>query len=112
MDRVAGIQADLDRVGEAESERLGFGEVLCTRVAWSAGERITGDLAGGNCYGARKLERLAAALGERERLNLTAYTDHHSDLPLLEWVDHAVVVNGTQKLSREARIRGYDTQDW
>ena len=49
-------------------------------------------------------------LAARESFDLgasTAYSDSHSDLPLLEAVGHPVVVNPDRGLRREAERRGW-----
>jgi len=57
-----------------------------------------------NCYGPEKLRRVAEWKQQHEPESWTVvYTDHHADLPLLEWADHAVVVSPTPRLLRYAR---------
>ena len=40
------------------------------------------------------------------------YSDHQSDLPMLELVAHPVAVNPTQKLAALAKRRGWQVVDW
>jgi len=95
------------------SRRLGFSEFICTRVEWDANERLTGRLSGKNCYGAEKCVCLERYFGEdRRHWHIIAYSDHHSDLPLLTWADQGVAVSPTFKLAREARQKGLTILRW
>lgn len=71
--------------------------------------RYTGRLAGEFCYGAGKvveIEKLAADRGY-DLAASTAYSDSISDLPMLELVGTAVVVNPDRELRDLARERGW-----
>lgn len=62
-----------------------------------------------NCYGPEKLRRVA----EWKQRNVpegwtVVYTDHHADLPLLEWADHAVLVAPTPRLLRHTKFKTAD----
>ncbi|MCH8863491.1 MAG: haloacid dehalogenase-like hydrolase, partial [Proteobacteria bacterium] len=72
---------------------------------------------GANCYGEPKLEMLKVALadsagGGGQPPHIVAYSDHSSDLPLLEWADEAVAVNPSASLRRIATERGFEIVDW
>jgi HAD superfamily hydrolase (TIGR01490 family) len=78
---------------------LGFDDVVCTRAGWSGDGKLLGAIEGKNCYGQAKLQRIAELLGgKRESLHIIAYSDHHSDAPLLQWSDEAFAVNPTRRL--------------
>lgn len=95
------------------AERLGFHDVVCTIAERDAQGRLTGRVVGSNCYGDEKLRRVAEILdGRREEWNVIVYTDHHSDLSLLEWADSPRVVNSSEKMRRIAKERGYTILDW
>jgi HAD superfamily hydrolase (TIGR01490 family) len=64
--------------------------------------RLTGRLVGPFCYGAGKLERLRAELGEVDFDDAWAYADSQSDLPLLCRVRHPVAINPDRALERFA----------
>jgi len=69
----------------------------------------TGELDGPFCYGEGKVEAIRE-LAQWERLDLAqcyAYSDSHSDLPMLSLVGHPVVVNPDGKLERHARAHGW-----
>ena len=105
--------ASLDFYVEELGRRLGFDAVICTRSAWDAKERLTGSLDGDNCYGTVKLELVNEYFGrEPGQWYTLGYSDHHSDLPLLSWVDEAIAVNPSDKLFEIARRQGYEIQDW
>ena len=63
---------------------------------------------GENCYGQDKLAIVEKELGNLRELKESGkevwfYTDHHSDIPLLEVCSHPVVINPSDKLESWAR---------
>jgi HAD superfamily hydrolase (TIGR01490 family) len=75
---------------------------------------LTGALAGPACYGPGKVT-WAEALGRQHRLDLGQswfYTDSYTDLPMLERVGNAVVVNPDPRLKKTARQRGWPVESW
>ena len=69
----------------------------------------TGELDGPFCYGPGKVEAMLE-LARWEGLDLGqcyAYSDSHSDLPMLSAVGHPVAVNPDGKLERHARGNGW-----
>ena len=66
----------------------GITEVIGNPAEVSDG-RVTGRLAGANCYGPEKVHRLFALHPERERYTLFAYGDGRGDRDLLAAADHA-----------------------
>ena len=93
-------------------KRLCFETVICTRTRKDPSGVNTGLLDGGNCRGPEKLARVKAhAAGMGDKLHTVAYTDHHSDLPLLEWVDEPYAVNPTPALREACGQRGYAILD-
>ncbi|MFU8857304.1 MAG: HAD family hydrolase [Deferrisomatales bacterium] len=71
--------------------------------------RYTGRVAGAPNRGREKVRRAAALLEAAglPRARTTAYSDSHSDLPLLEWAAHPVAALPDWRLGREARRRGW-----
>ena len=105
--------AAADLVARPIAEKLGFQRVISTELEWSEEGRLTGKLAGPNCYGQAKLDRIQAVNDEHAFLKpTTGYSDHISDLPFLQWVDIGVAVNPSRGLARVARDAGLRIEDW
>jgi phosphatidylglycerophosphatase C len=68
-------------VSEGITEIIGNPAELCDG-------RVTGRLAGANCYGPEKVRRLLALNPERESYTLFAYGDGRGDRELLAAADH------------------------
>jgi phosphatidylglycerophosphatase C len=112
-DRILLLSANLDFLANRVSARLGIAETLSTIAERDAMGRYTGRLAGGNCYGEEKRRRLEQWLGPaRAELQIIAYADHRSDLPLLRWADRAVLVNPSPATRREARGFSVEVVAW
>jgi len=92
---------------------LGIEHVLATELEVKQG-RFTGKPVLPLCFGEGKVVR-ARALLDREGIRLqdtTFYSDSVTDLPLLEAVGEAVVVNPDPRLLRVARQRGWPLERW
>ena len=111
---LASASLDLHVVPIAKA--LGFAEAICTKVAWTRRQRISGDLDGGNIRAEKKLAAVQRAVSLAESAprsaRVIAYSDHHADLPLLRWADQAVAVNPTRRLAAAATIEGIPIEDW
>ena len=97
----------------AIAARLGIADVVATEMAWE-GERLRPRLAGPNCYGAAKLALVEAWLAH-ERLtgaHLRVYSDHVSDLPLLEHAAEPIAATPSPALRAIAVARGWRVVDW
>ena len=93
--------------------KLGVDDFISTRAEWDSNDRLTGRLAGGNCYGAEKLSRVQAWMNERGASGpVTAYSDHHADIPLLSFAGAGVAVWPTTKLRAEAETRNLAVEMW
>ncbi|MEQ1537931.1 MAG: HAD family hydrolase [Sphingorhabdus sp.] len=118
------IQADLEKgsmllMATAASElyaggiakALGFDDCLSTRQVRDANGDAIFRILGENNYGAEKLRRIDTWILEqglqREELRVTAYSDHASDAPLLNWADKAVLVG-----NYNAPVRNWETANW
>jgi HAD superfamily hydrolase (TIGR01490 family) len=93
--------AGLDLYAGLLAERLGFDHSTATRAAWNDG-KVSGALAGPNLRGEAKVSAVQAILAANglTGARVTAYSDHHSDLPLLTFADRGVAVDPTPKLAR------------
>lgn len=78
--------------------------ILATEPEMKDG-RYTGRVNGTPCFREGKVQRLQAWLASRDETfkQTWFYTDSHNDLPLLELVDHPVVVNPDDILRQHAR---------
>ena len=97
----------------AIGKRLGFDDVLATRAAREAG-RITGGPIDTNLRGWAKVDavkRVLSPVGDRPPI-VYAYSDHHSDVPLLLYADHAVAVDPTANLRAIAASNGIRIERW
>jgi HAD superfamily hydrolase (TIGR01490 family) len=107
--------ASLDTYVQPIARLLGFHAAVATRIAWTAEGRVAGTLDGANLRGASKLDAVRAVLAARHpgsACHLTAYSDHPSDLPLLDAAAVAVAVDPTRELARIARQRGWEAAHW
>jgi HAD superfamily hydrolase (TIGR01490 family) len=86
--RLVLASAGLDLYLEPVAARLGFDDLLCSRLAVRDG-RFTGELDGADCTGAEKLRRLEALLGGLAGVELHAYGDSPGDAALLAAATHA-----------------------
>jgi phosphatidylglycerophosphatase C len=62
-------------------------ELIGTKISVNEG-LITGKIAGKNCYGIEKVNRLIQHIDITQFSEIYAYGDSHGDLPLLELADH------------------------
>jgi len=100
-DRAAGVRLVLvtaapEIYAEAIAEALGFEACIATRHHRDAGGNLLSTIEGENNYAGQKVGRVAAWLSAqglvRENCHLTAYTDHASDAPILDFADAGVLV--------------------
>lgn len=109
-DRLILATACCDFLARHYGALLGFDEVLATATLRHGAEiRFAGE----NCYGAEKL-RQVRDLDRRAPFSrpVHAYSDHVSDLALLEDADHGLAVNPDAALRAAARARGITVVDY
>lgn len=104
--RVLLATASLDIYVREIAERLGIPEVICTSVELKEG-CITGRLLGKNCHGVEKVKRLEKILTSSEFESSVCYTDHHSDLPLLQRVKQGILVRPSLRTRFILRNHGF-----
>ncbi len=91
---------------------LGVDDVIATRAATDEDGRYTGELEY-YAYGPTKAEALRELAAEGLDLEASyAYTDSHTDLPLLEAVGHPVAVNPDRELRRTAEERSWPIREF
>ncbi len=109
--RVFIVSASPEEVVEPLARHLGASDVIASQARIDEDGRYTGELAR-YAYGPAK----AAAISEiatRDGIDLEtsfAYSDSHTDIPMLELVGHPVAVNPDHGLSKEAKARGWEIQ--
>ncbi|MFA6203425.1 MAG: HAD-IB family hydrolase [Gallionella sp.] len=81
------ISASLELYASPWAKIAGFDEVIATQLEISDDRTLTGRMSGVNCFGAEKLRRLVALLGERSTYTLYAYGDSRGDRELLASAD-------------------------
>lgn len=100
-DREAGVTLVLvtaapEIYAEAIAEALGLHDCIATRHQRSAEGHLLSAIDGENNYGSIKVGRIEAWLAAeglaRADVHLTAYTDHASDAPILNFADTGVLV--------------------
>lgn len=107
------ITASFDFYTTHIAEALGFDHLISTRADWGENDVLTGLIDGRNCYGVDKINRLKSYFNDdRSQLTVVAYSDHHSDIPLLQWADKPIAVNPTKKLRQYAVTSGTEIMDW
>lgn len=106
--------ASLDLYVAPIGAQLGFDATVATRVAWTAEGRVAGSLDGPNLRGAPKLAAVRTLLAARfpQAREFVAYSDHASDIPLMQAACSAVAVDPTPALRRAARAQGWPVVDW
>lgn len=105
--------AGLDLYARALGERLGFHHIVATQPAWTA-DRLGFGLDGPNLRGEEKVlavRRVVAGLG-LERPHVIAYSDHHSDLPLLQFADEAYAIDPTPRLAKAVAGLAIPIERW
>lgn len=121
VDRAAGYRivvatASHRFYAEAIGALIGADAVIATEAQRDVAGNILPRLAGDNCYGAAKLDRVTAWLAAegiaRGEAWVRFYSDHISDAPTLGWADEGFVVNPDEVLVQLAEARGWGVLDW
>lgn len=112
-DVVAILSSSTPYVVEPLALHLGIEHAICTRMNVADG-RFDGTHKRPACYGAGKVH-WAEAFAREHDVDLARsffYTDSYSDLPMLERVGVARVVNPDTRLRRHARRVGWQVDEW
>ncbi len=120
-DRAAGYRlvlatASYRYYAEAIAARLGFDAVVATEVRRDDAGDVVSGVAGENCYGPAKRRMVEAWLAkqgvDRGGAHIRFYSDHVSDVPMLEAADEPFAVNPHAPLRKLAAARGWPVLDW
>lgn len=107
------LTAATNYIAEPLASRLGFDGCLATTLEVDDG-RFTGVVVTPVCYGAGKIH-WAEVWSRENDVDLDRsffYSDSFSDLPMLQRVGHAVVVNPDPRLKRHARRHKIPIERW
>jgi HAD superfamily hydrolase (TIGR01490 family) len=110
---VAILSTTTPYVAEPLARHLGIDHVLCTRLSVRDG-RFDGTHVKPACYGRGKVHWAEAFARERgiDLAHSFFYTDSYTDLPMLERVGVARVINPDLRLKRHARRVGWPMDEW
>jgi len=101
---------------EPIARRLGMDDIVATGAIKGIDDYVSHKVDGENCYGPAKLRMIQAWMGleklEREQCRIRFYSDHVSDVPVLEWADEAIAANPHAGLREVAKARGWTIVDW
>ena len=112
-ERVILITGSLDFIMRPLADAVHADELIAVSMTEDRGF-LTGDLAT-KPIGDEEKARVMRQHAEENNIDLAAsygYADSSSDLPMLESVGHATVVNPSGKLKQIARERGWKTVNW
>jgi len=92
---------------------LDMHDLVCSELEVENGI-FTGEFVNPLCYGTGKLQMVERYLKQHglQLSEATFYSDSITDLPLLEAVGTAVVVNPDMRLLRQAQKRGWPVESW
>jgi HAD superfamily hydrolase (TIGR01490 family) len=111
---VAILSTSTPYVVERLAAQLGIEHAICTRINVAEDGRFDGTHRKPMCYGAGKVH-WAEAFAREHDVDLGRsffYTDSYTDLPMLERVGVARVVNPDTRLKRHARRVGWTVDEW
>lgn len=98
------------------ARKLGMDDVVATGAIDGLDDYVSHRVDGENCYGPAKLRMIQAWMGlenlDRDQCRIRFYSDHVSDVPVLEWADEAIAANPHAGLRAVARARGWTIVDW
>ncbi len=107
------VTASPQRLAQLLAKTLGLSDAIGSR-AEVVDDIFTGEIIGKPVHGRVKADEILA-LAKEKNFNLEncyAYSDSCNDIPMLELVGHASVVNGDRKLRALAKKRGWRTYDF
>jgi phosphatidylglycerophosphatase C len=92
---------------------LKFDYVISTKSCWTKDGKLIPEINGNNLKGEYKLNEIKRILGDKiHKTNSIVYTDHISDLPLLEFANEAYVVNPNRQMKTTAAYKNFIILKW
>lgn len=82
------VSASIDAYLEPWAKKMGFSDVLCSKVATDENGFVTGKLQGLNCRALEKVRQIEKLLGPKEEYILYAYGDSRGDKEMLDLADY------------------------
>lgn len=105
--------ASLDVYARVIANQIGIDEVIATKCGLAPNGSLSGYLDGKNLKSFEKVYAIQKLLGHKLNEDITtAYSDHHSDLPLLLAVKNGIAVNPTPQLLQEANRNNLIVENW
>jgi phosphatidylglycerophosphatase C len=105
--------ASLDIYVGKIGKKLGFLKTFATKCEVKDDLIFTGYLPNGTLRGSKKSEVVKAYISENYKTaNVTAYSDHLFDLPLLKFANKGVVVNPNFSLNKIAKLNRFTIERW
>jgi HAD superfamily hydrolase (TIGR01490 family) len=111
-DIVVLTSASLEEIVERIKNYVGANFVIATKLGRNSG-KYTGEIDGKIPYGENKVLKIKEFLEEKKYTfeESYAYSDHISDLPLLEFVENPCAVNPDKELRKVAIKKGWKIYD-
>lgn len=111
--RVFLVTASIDEYVIPLSKELNIDEVICTSMKRNESGELSGEILGQNCFGEEKLNRVLEWINTTKyKGTISSYSDHHSDIPLLEFSHNAIAVNPTKELLKYCEKENLDVVYW
>lgn len=107
------VTASPQRLAQLLATKLGLTGAIGSQAV-VVDDIFTGEILGKPIHGKVKAQEVAKLAAERnfDLSKCFAYSDSSNDLPMLEMVGNAVVVNGDRKLRSMAKKRGWEIYDF
>jgi HAD superfamily hydrolase (TIGR01490 family) len=111
--RVFLVTASIDVYVIPLSKELNIDEVICTSMRRNESGELCGEMLSQNCFGEEKLNRVLEWINTTKyKGSISSYSDHHSDIPLLEFSDNAIAVNPTKELLQYSKKNTWNVVYW
>ncbi len=103
------VSSTLEPLAKLLRDHYGFGEVIASKLEIK-NKHFTGHIEGTICYGPEKCRQIKV-VAKKDGISLAdsfAFSDHISDMPMLEMVGHPVVINPSKALRKLAKAKKWE----